>query len=223
MNGLLTSPDTRPNMALLLWSLLLGGVNVHFGGKQPVILYFDAIFALWLVYVVFWKGFVPSLSGWIVGLGTFCLLSGTVSAIVNYHDIYKSLAALKVLACGLLVYAVAKKSSISILTLSLWGAAVAILLLSTYQQVQYGEYEGEAGLKDAIGIALGRSNYVASILLLILPLAVAAAWLHKGKLRVLFAGCAMSMFAGLILTMSRGAMLAIVLAVILSVPLLYKV
>src|SRR5712692_4978901 len=206
----------------LLWALLLGGMNIHFGGREPVVLYFDAILALWLIYQMFWNGFSPSFSGWVIGLGVFCLLSGMLSAIANIHDVYKSLAALKILACGVLIYAIARKVPPSALTLSLWGAAVGALLLVNYQTVQYGEYEGEAGLKDVIGIGLGRSNYVASILLLLIPLAVAAISLHKGKMRLVFAGCAMVMFAGLVITMSRGAMLAIVLATMLSLPLMYR-
>ena len=210
------------HMWVLLWSLLLGGVNFHFDGRTPVVLYFDVVLALWLVYQMSWNASFPDFSGWIVRLGAFCLVSGVLSAMVNTHDIYKSLAALKVLACGLLVYAVARKSAPSVFAVSLWGAAVGILLLANYQTVQYGVYQGEAGLKDEIGIVLGRSNYVASILLLLIPLAIAGVSFHRGKIRLVFAGCAMLMFAGLIVTMSRGAVLAILLATILSLPLMYK-
>jgi O-antigen ligase len=212
----------RNGIWLLLWSLFLGGVNIHLAGRQPVVLYFDAVLVIYLIYEMFWNGFFPNFSGWVMRLGAFCILSGTLSSLVNYHDINKSLASLKVLICGLLVYAMARKAAPSILTLSLWGAAAAVLLLTNYQTVRYDEYEGEAGLKDVIGVVLGRSNYVASILLLLIPLGVAAIFLHKGKIRLLFAACTMLMFGGLIATMSRGAMLAIVLATMLSLPLLYK-
>jgi len=207
---------------VLLWSLLLGGVNFHFDGRTPVILYFDVVLTLWLVYQMLWNASFPDFSGWIVRLGAFCLASGALSAIVNIHDIYKSLAALKVLACGLIVYALARRAPPSVFAVSLWGAAVGILLLVNYHSVQYGIYQGEAGLKDEIGIVLGRSNYVASVLLLLIPLSIAGVSLYRGKIRLFFAGCAMLMFAGLIVTMSRGAMLAILLATILSLPLMYR-
>ncbi len=213
---------SRGRFWLVIWSVLLGGANVRFLGREPVVLYFDFVLVIWLVYQVFWNGFLPSLSGWIIKLGAFCLLSGTLSAIVHYQGLYKSMAAMKVLGCGLLVYAIARKFRLGLLSLSLWGATAGILLLANYQTIRYGEYEGEAGLKDVVEIALGRSNYVASILLLLIPVGFAAVVLNKGKIRLVFAACSMLMFAGLIATMSRGAMLAIVVATVLSLPLLYR-
>jgi O-antigen ligase len=220
--GARQSVSRRHSAWLLIWSLLLGGVNVHFGDRAPVVLYFDIVLVLWLAVEIYWRRFFPDFSGWIVGLGAFCFLSGTLSTLVNLHDVYKSLAALKILGCSLLVYAIVRKARPSALTLSLWGATVGVLLLANYRAVQYGVYEGEAGLKDEIGIVLGRSNYVASILLLLIPLAVGAGFAHRGKMRVLFVGCAMVMFSGLVVTMSRGAMLAMVVAAVLSLPLMHR-
>src|SRR5260370_441154 len=170
----------RNDMWILLWSLFLGGVNIHIAGREPVLLYFDVVLVFWLIYSVFWKGRLIGFSDWILRLGVFCLLMETLSALVNYHDLYKSLAAIKVLGCGLVVYAIARKTPPSPLMLSLWGAVAGILLLINFQAVQFGEYEGEGGLKDVIGIELGRSNYVASILLLLIPIAIAAVSLQKG-------------------------------------------
>src|SRR6266480_3270293 len=93
--------EYRGHFWLVIWSMLLGGVNVHFAGREPVLLYFDVVLVVWLVYQIFWNGFLPNLSGWIIKLGAFCLLSGTLSAIVHYQGVYKSMAALKVLCCGL--------------------------------------------------------------------------------------------------------------------------
>lgn len=212
----------RNAMQVLLWSLFLGGISIHLGGREPVFLYFDVVLVFCLLYRVFWKGLLIGFSGWILRLGMFCLFVETLSALVNYRDANKSLAAMKVLGCGLLVYAIARKTPPSPLMLSLWGAVAGILLLLNFHTVQFGEYEDEAGLKDLIEIVLGRSNIVASILLLLIPLAVAAVSLHRGITRWVCAGCAMLMLAGLIATMSRGAMLAIVLAASLSLPLMYR-
>jgi len=212
----------RNGMWVLLWSLFLGGINVHLAGREPVLLYFDVVLLLWLIYYVFWRGLSIDLSGWILRLGMFCLFLETLSAVVNYHDTYKSLAAIKILGCGLIVYAVARRTPPSPVTLSVWGAVAGILLLVNFQTVRFGQYEGEGGLKDVIEIVLGRSNYVASILLLLIPIAVAAVSFHKGTTRWICTGSAMLMLAGLIVTMSRGAMLAIVLAPTLSLPILFK-
>ncbi len=209
-------------MSLPLWSLLLGGVSVHLAGREPSILYFDAVLLLWLVYQVVWNGFFPRCSDWIVTLGAFYLYMGLVSAVVNYEDINRTLAALKVLGVGLLVYAIAKRAQPRLFTLCLWGAVVGLLLLQNYEQVRYGTYEGVAGMKDEIGIAMGRSNYIASILLLLIPLSVASAQLYRGVRRWLSVVCAMLMVAGLVCTMSRGAFLAILFATIVSLPFLIK-
>ena len=222
VSALPRSSYDRNAMQVLLWSLFLGGISIHLGGREPVFLYFDVVLVLCLLYRVFWKGLWIGFSGWILRLGMFCLFVETLSALVNYRDVYKSLAAMKVLGCGLLVYAIARKTPPTPLMLSLWGAVAGILLLVNFHSVQFGEYQDEAGLKDVIEIVLGRSNYVASILLLLIPLAVATVSLHRGITRWVCAGCAMLMLAGLIVTMSRGAMLAIVLAASLSVPLMYR-
>lgn len=207
---------------VLLWSLLLGGINVHIGGRQPILLYFDVIFIGWLFYQIFWCGFVPELTDWVVGLGIFCLLSGIISAIVNYHDIYKSVAALKVLAFGMAVYVVSKKTRPSLLSLSLWGSIAGVLLLLNFRNIQFNEYANATDMKGSVEIVLGKSNYVASMLILLIPIAVAGATLCKGKLRALFVGCTSLMLCGLVATMSRGAMLAITTAVFLSIPLLWR-
>lgn len=206
----------------LLWCLLLGATHMAVGGRTPTLFYFDAILPLWLVYQVFWKGFFPCFSDLIIRLGCFCLLAGILSSIVNYEDVYKSLASLKVLLCGLLIFAIMKYAPPSPLTLSLWGAVVGVLLLRNFHAISADGNLADLALKAEVGIVLGRSNIVASDLLLVFPLAIAGLSSTKGKIRLLFAGSAMLIFAGLIATMSRGAMSALVLATALTLPLLWK-
>ena len=136
-------------------SLLLGGLTVHIGGKQPDILYFDLVFGVWIVYQVFWKGFFPSFSGWIVPLGALCVLSGLFSTLVNLGDMYRGIAAAKVLAVGFLFYAFARKIRLGLIAPSLFGACVSLLLLGDYQSIRYGDYGSLSGLKDDIEIAMG--------------------------------------------------------------------
>ena len=206
---------------LPFFSLLLGGVTVNVAGKQPDILYFD-IACIWIIYQVYWRGFVPSFSGWTLRIGVFCLFASLVSTLVNSSDINRGLVATKVLAVGLLVYSVARRAQLGLLLPTLFGACASIFLLQNYQSLRYGSYEGVAGMKDEIEIALGRSNYVASILILLIPLAVAGACIQKGQKRWLFIVCAMLIGAGLLATMSRGAMVALAGATLLSSPFLLK-
>jgi O-antigen ligase len=213
--------NSRLGMWVSFFSLLLGGVTVHIAGREPAVLYFDIVFGLWITYRVFWKGFFPSLSDSIVRIGTFCLLSCLVSALFS-RDILRGIIATKVLAVGLLVYAVAKRVPLGLFAPALFGACASLLLVLNYQDVRYGDFEGLSGLKDEIEITLGRSNYVASILILLIPLAVAGACLNNGKKRWFFTASAMLMLSGLFVTMSRGAMLAMVGATLLSLPFLRK-
>jgi O-antigen ligase len=209
-------------MTIPFFSLLLGGVNVSMAGKHPAILYFDGVFALWIAYEILWKDFNPRFSGPILGLGTFCVIAGLISTVVNDHDPLKGIVAAKILGTGLLVFAVARSAPVGLMTPALVGACTSVLLLQSYQAVRYADYEGPAGLKDEIGMSMGRSNYVASILILLIPLAVAGAYTHRGKARWMCSICGALMCMGLFVTMSRGAMLAIVCAVLLSWPLLRR-
>jgi O-antigen ligase len=197
-------------------------VAVHVAGKQPDILYFDFVFAVWVIYQVFWKGFFPSFSGQIVSIGVLCVIAGLFSTLVNLRDMYRGVAASKVLAVGILVYAVARKARLGLFAPSIFGACASILLLRDYQSLRYESFEGLTGLKDEIEITMGHSNSVASILILLIPLAIAGACLNRGKRRWIFILCSMLMCSGLLATMSRGAILAILGAALLSLPFLRK-
>lgn len=208
-----------PSMWVPFASLILGGVAVHVAGKQPDILYFDLVFGVWITYQVLWRGFFPSFSSSIARIGIFCVLSGLLSTMVNYHDMFRGIAAVKALAVGVLVYAFARRAPLGWLPPALFGACASILLLRNYLSIRYEVY---GRVKDDIGIAMGRGNYVATILILLIPFAVGGACSHKGIKRWVFIACAMLMCAGLLATMSRGGILAIVGATILSVPFLRK-
>ena len=211
-----------PSLWIPFFALLLGGVTVHLAGKQPDLLYFDLVFGIWIVYQALWKGFLPSLSDSIVEVGILCVMSSLLSTLVNSRDIYRGLAATKALAVGVLVFAVARRAPIGMLSTAVFGACASISLLGAYQSIRYDNYDSLSHLKDEIEIAMGRSNYVASILILLVPLAAGGACLYRGARRLVFVVCAMLMCAGLLATMSRGAILAIVGATLLSFPFLRR-
>jgi O-antigen ligase len=214
--------NVRSHAWILLWSLLLGGTSIRVVGKTPGLLYFDAVLVFWLIYQIAFNGFRPDSRGWIVRLGVFCLLVEILSTIANYHDMYRSIGAIKILATGLLIYTIARRVPPGILMMSAWGAAVGILLLMNYEQLRFEEFEGVAGMKDFVAISLGHSNTVASILLLVIPFPFAGIALFQGWKRFLSVICSLLMLAGLAVTMSRGALVALALATVLSVPLLWR-
>src|SRR5215471_14855738 len=122
-------PANAPSMWVPFVSLLLGGITVHIAGKQPDILYFDVIFGMWIVYQAFWRDFFPSLSDSVVRIGVFCILSGVLSTLASNRDMYRGVAATKALAVGILVYAVARKAPLGLVTPSVFGALASILIL----------------------------------------------------------------------------------------------
>lgn len=221
-NPMETTRHAPDSMWLPFFSLLLGGVAVHVAGKQPDLLYFDVTFGIWIVYQVLWKGSFPFLSDSVVRVGVFCIMCDLVSTLVNTRDMYRGVATTKALAVGVLVYAAVRKVPLGLLTPALFGACASVFLLQDYQSVRYGNYYGLSSMKDEIEIAMGRSNYIASILILLIPLAVGGACSHRGKKRWVFIACAMLMCAGLLATMSRGAILSIAGATLLSLPFLRK-
>lgn len=211
---------------MLIWFLLLGGVEVSVAGKTPTLLYFDLALVLWLVVKVFCTDFWPDFSGWIFRLAVPYLLIGVISALANLSGAFRSIAALKVVVVALLTYGITRKNAPSVFGLSAWGAVVGGLLLYDYATIFIMGYNNITQLnasKNLIGIVLGRSNYVASILLLLIPIGLAGVLIYKGWKRVTCAVFSTAMLGGLMATMSRGAMAALAVSFLICVPLLRKI
>jgi O-antigen ligase len=77
-------------------------------------------------------------------------------------------------------------------------------------------------VKDEVGITLGRSNYVASILLMLIPLSIAALPVESGKKRWLKFACCIVMILGLASTLSRGALAAECVGLAVCLPLMFR-
>lgn len=219
-------------MSLLIWFLLLGGAELSLGGKTPTLLYFDFALVVWLVLQVIWRNFWPNFNGFVFHLGSFYFIGALFSALVNPQGAYRSIATIKVFLVGFLVYAIARRKPAHILMLSAWGAFVSVLLLVQYRSILLQnnfESTGAAdpaqvnGVKNALTIVLGGSNYVASTLLLLIPIAFGGIALYKGRQRIASAIFAFVMLGGLIATMSRGAMAALTLSIVFCIPLLRKI
>lgn len=213
-------------MSVLIWFLLLGGVEVSVAGKTPTLLYFDFALVIWLTVKVICTDFWPDFSGWILRLAVPYLLIGVISAMANLPGAYRSFAALKVVVVALLAYSIARKKTPSAFSLSAWGAVVGGLLLYDYATLFITSYNDIAqlnSLKNMIGIVLGRSNYVASILLLLIPIGLAGMLIYGGWTRVACAIFSAAMLGGLMATMSRGAIAALIVSFLFSIPLLRRI
>lgn len=212
-------------MSLLLWVLLLGGITIGVGDRAPTILYLDLFLPVWLAYQIFWRGVLPDFGDRkTTYLAIVCFMAFLASALFNPLDVFKSLAAIKVYCVGFLFYGLARRKPPALLTLSLWGAAVGALLLYDYfhSWADLISTRSIVAVKDEVAITIGRSNYVASILLLLMPLSIAAFTVELGKRRWLSVGCCVVMILGLASTLSRGALAAGVVGLVVCLPLIFR-
>ena len=213
-------------MSLLIWFLLLGGVEVSVAGKTPTLLYFDIALVLWLTVKVICTDFWPDFSGWIFRLAVAYLLIGVLSAVTNLPGAYRSIASLKVVVVALLAYSIARKRAPSVLSLTALGAVVGGMLLYDYATIfsaSHNDITQLSSLKNMIGTVLGRSNYVASILLLLIPIGLAGVLIYRRWKRVACLAFSAAMLGGLMATMSRGAIAALIVSFLFSVPLLIRI
>ena len=186
-------------MRILLLVLLLGGLSVGVGDRTPTILYLDVFLPLWLAYQIYFKNFIPDFGDRKTAyLAAACFLAFLASAISNPLDVFKSVAAIKIYCIGFLFYGLARRKPPSLLTLSVWGGAVGVLLLYNYIHTWANLIStmNIVAVKDEVGITLGRSNYVASILLMLIPLSIAAVPAESGKKRWLKFACCIVMILG---------------------------
>lgn len=212
-------------MGVLLWILLLGGLSIGVGDRTPSLLYLDLFLPLWLAYQILWQGIFPDFGDRkTTYLALMCFMAFLASALFNPLDVFKSLAAIKVYCVGFLFYALARRKPPALVTLSLWGATVGVLLLYDYLR-SWGDListRNIVAVKDEVAITLGRSNYVASVLLMLMPLSIAAFAIESGKRRWLSAGCCIVMISGLASTLSRGAMAAGFVGLAMCLPLVFR-
>lgn len=216
-------------MNLLIWSLLFGGVELSIGTRTPTLFYFDIALAVWLVLQLLCNGFIPDFKGWIFRLGTFFLLAGALSALVNVDGVLRSLSALKVYAVGLAVYAIVRRRPVNALVLAGWGAVVAAMILWLYRDAVTSLAAYQAldvwtldQIKSGLDTVMGRGAYLNSMLLLLLPIALAHTVLHTGWKKVLFITFSTLMLSAVFATLSRGAILSLLLSFIVCVPLIRK-
>jgi O-antigen ligase len=77
-------------------------------------------------------------------------------------------------------------------------------------------------VKGEIGIDIGQSNYLAALLVPILPIAVAGAFSGRRLHRIVGGVCAALILAGLLITMSKGAIIALLVGWLCAMPMLWR-
>lgn len=211
-------------MWIVLWSLVLGGVPISIGDKTPPLLFFDVVLVIVLVWK-FWFSRVPLpdfSDRKVIYLASAYLLACVISTAINPWDMPKSLMSIKVFICGILVYSVARSWKPR-----LWHFSGFGLLVSGVLAFKLIEYLQDAArniltLKYSIETPLGGSNYVAALLMMVLPLSVAGFVVTKGSWRWGHLAAVVAEIVGLAITASRGILLSVILCAIVALPLMVK-
>jgi O-antigen ligase len=222
-------------VALILFSLLPQGLAVQVSGRTPNVLLFDFVLLIAIGWVVFeWvvgdMKFHPS-DKWITRLFVGLSLCQVLSLLLNEQDVLRGFSAIKVSLFAYFSYFVitvlvrskpdCRRATYSLV---LWGGVIGLLLTFNFFDVWSVDIGPEASYvaKDEIGIGLGRSNYLAAILILVLPIGVATLYSHRGFRRLLFTLPVALMSLGLLITMSKGAFIALGLGSICAIPIMLK-
>src|SRR5579864_2028167 len=207
--------------ALLVFSLIFGGISIDLASRTPTLLYFDVFLPLVLCFRILWFEwplFSDRSMNWLVSA---CVLFQIASAIANPTDIYKSLLTIKCLVFGFLLYCMLQKRGIPEWCIPLWLGGAGIVTLAPYYSALRGGVSSISAIKDALVTPMGRSNYVASYLLLLLPLGIVLFYRSSLSYRKILSGVSLLFgAAGFFVTFSRAAFLSLLLAVLMSIPLM---
>lgn len=209
--------------ALVVISLVLGGVAVDVASRTPTVMYFDLLFPALLGFRVLW-GKWPSIPDTrLIIVVLICLASQALTALTNPGDIYKSILTVKCFVFGFLLYCMLHKTGIREWCIPIWlGAAGSITLLPFYSAVREGMTSISA-IKDTIITPMGPNNYVACYLTMLLPVAAALFFRSRfGYKKLVYGACVVLGTAGLLVTLSRAAFVSLALAVLLSSSMMYK-
>lgn len=225
------SLDTRPKkysstlVWILLFSLLPQGITVAVGDRSPDIAVFDLVMLAvlgWMAYSLIFGSFRPNLTETaLLSLGAAFLFANLLSFFLSTADVFRSMLAIKVFLFGLLAYILVRSTVQSrasleagINALVIWAVAVSGMLI--YQLVTQWQFSFQ---KDVVGISMGRSNYLAAMLLPVLPIAVCRSLELNGSKRLLYAVLAVVIFVGLLITASRGAFVSLAVTFVITLPL----
>lgn len=212
---------------ILIFSILLGSLGLfEVGGKTPPVLVLDFIFVLVFFILLFksilnyneYERFSIFSLIWIP-----FLIWGLLSLIISY-DKFRALLIWRSYLAGFISFSFAyfviqKRFHVSFLILALliWGLILAIIEFYILMQLG-GLSSGIVGIffkKNLLATSWGKSNYLATFFVLIIPIAIGYFLTQSSKRAKLFSGFSLLfMFSALIFTLSRGGILALIISLV---------
>jgi O-antigen ligase len=222
-------------IAILLFSMLSEGFVVPFLGRKPNLFLFDFLLPVIFLSVVCWNAldrhYTRSSDATVLYLAVAYFFAQCASLLVNYRDVLRSLVGIKVFLFGFLTYwlvmtTIRSRQGLERVAdiLVFWGATVGMMLLLRFVEGWSSIIGPKAdyGAKQEVALSLGRNNYLAALLVPILPVAVSGAFARRGILRLVMILAAGTMAVGLLITMSKGAIVALLVGLLCAMPLLRK-
>jgi putative inorganic carbon (hco3(-)) transporter len=211
------------------------GLEIPIFGRVPVVSLFDisliVIISLLIFRALFGNFIFDVGDKYVFWLCVSFVLAQLVTLLFSLRDVPRGFLAIKVFIFGYLCYLLCTSLIIGIgdirkilLSLICWGAIVGVLLLYHYL-TDWASIIGQKAsyiTKGEIGISMGRSNYLAALLVPIIPVAISILFSGSRKQRVLAGVCGSLILIGLVITMSKGAIGALGIGFVCSLPLLWK-
>lgn len=206
-------------------------------GRTPSISFFDCTIVLILLWL-FGKNVVGTFSfsrqdHTLNALMTLYLLATFLSFLFSLRDPQRSFLAIKVIVLGYCVYWIAlsvisTRHDLELVTagLVIFGCAISILLLRSYFEIWSGGLSSAASVTDTaivksqVEMAGNRSNYLASLLLPILPISFARIFISRGRRILFWIGSCIVLAAGIFATMSRGATVGLAIGTLCAAGIL---
>lgn len=221
-------------IALLLFSFLPVAVTVRIGGVAPDITIFDfllpLIFAILLACEFF--GLISLARDPLLGrLMLMWVAMNLLSMIANPDSAVHGMMLMKVMLFGYITYlltATALRHPQDKQTMAKWlvlfACVVAGMLIMAFIRLWNDPQDLEAVriIKDELGINIGRSNYIASLLVPVVPVSLAVALTSK-RLRFIFWILAtVVLLTAIAATMSKGAIVSLAFGALVAVPFYWR-
>src|ERR1051326_250543 len=234
----ITFPRVTRNSLWAVWVLLLSiipeGARVEIAGRTPKIQALDVVLAL-LVGVLLIKTFFSDefYFGFedrsvLYAFSAF-IFANFLSLAMSVNDPLRSAITIKTFLVGYLSYVVVlscvdrKHVGSVALCLGITGACVSALLsysffTSDWHEQAIASVTDAVHLKTSVETTVGHSNYIAALLVIIIPIVFAFAVSAKGRLRWLLFLLGLLNVFGLVNTLSRGAAASLLGGVVLAIP-----
>lgn len=214
---------------ILLFALIPQGLTVSVGGRTPSVLIVDlCVISIILLFTwrrLFGRFRFNTPDFWLrLFVYAYCF-ANLVSTLTSLLDVTRSIVAIKVFMFGYLTYLIVTSTvrserglMRSLYALTAWSGIVSVMLV--YQFVTTWQIELD---KADVGVSMGQSNYLAAMLVPLLPVSVSLLVTERGMLKRIVIGVTCTVILlGLLITMSRGALSSLLIAAVCALPMMFK-